>query len=190
MTDITAYTNLVSNQHQDKANFISTLSTIVTPIVAIRDTVANLATLLDVDIAVGDQLDKVGEWVGVSRDISTEITGVYFAFDTLNVGFDQGNWYGPYNPLTGITILPDDSYRVLLKSRIANDNWDGTLHSAALIWQQLLSGKAYTATLTDNSNMTMVLTLSATPDVVTKALITGGYLDIKPAGVAITYSIP
>lgn len=187
---ITQYTDLISNQHADKTNFIATIQTLVQPLADISANLLTLPGLLDVDVAVGDQLDKVGEWVGVSRNIDTIITGVYFAFDTLGVGFDQGNWYGPYNPVTGITSLPDDSYRTLIKSRIANNNWDGSTHAAALIWQQLFAGKPYTATITDNSNMTMTVTLSATPDVVTQALLTGGYLNTKPAGVSITYSIP
>ncbi|MGC7970039.1 DUF2612 domain-containing protein, partial [Salmonella enterica] len=67
----------------------------------------------DLDQAIGVQLDAVGEWVGISRNITVPLAGVYFSFDIAGLGFDQGVWKGPFDPDTGLTTLDDDTYRLL-----------------------------------------------------------------------------
>jgi hypothetical protein len=83
----------------------------------------------DLDQAAGDQLDIIGLWVGVGRRVKTPPIGVYFSLDIVSVGFDQGVWQGPFDPSMGITLLDDDTYRLLIRAKIGANHWDGTLAS-------------------------------------------------------------
>lgn len=211
--DPAGYLDLVTSEHRSKPNFIASLKAVVQPFADQLDVLASVAPAFDIDAAVGVQLDAVGLWVGRSRNLRLAITGVYFALDTDGVGFDQGAWKGPFDPSTGLVALPDDSYRVLLKATVAANQWDGTIPSAYAIWDSLFGGSvspisfegagpvtfvgggpiSFTSEpattgilIQDNGDMTMLFALTGqTPDAITLALLTGGYLALKPAGVHI-----
>jgi hypothetical protein len=157
-----------------------------------RNLLASIPALYDIDNAVGQQLDRVGEWVGISRNLPIHLTGVYFSFDTSGVGFDQGTWFGPFDPSTGLTALPDDQYRILLYAKIAANNWDGTVPGAYAAWNTIFEPLGYSILISDNQDMTMdIVLVGPQPDAVTLALFTGGYLNLRPAGVGINnYYLP
>lgn len=179
------YPGLVTSEHQ-QPNFLAVISALTQGSTDNQNLLAQLSQFFDLDLAAGTQLDQVGLWVGVSRYLTIPLTGVYFAFDTDGVGFDAGTWWSPGNPLTQLDILPDDAYRVLLRARIAANNWDGTVPSAYIIWNTLFAGSDTSVLIQDNQNMTMEFALlGPLPDAVTLALLENGYLDLKPVGVAI-----
>ncbi|SQC91538.1 Protein of uncharacterised function (DUF2612) [Cedecea neteri] len=89
------------------------------------NTTESLINAFDIDTAVGVQLDALGKWIGRSRVVSQPISGVYFSWDTDGLGYDQGVWQGPYDPDAGYTSLGDETYRIILKAKIAMNNWDG-----------------------------------------------------------------
>ena len=79
-----------------------------------------------------------------------------------------------------------------LKARIAANQWDGTRQGAVDAWSVMFDGTGVTFQIQDNADMSMdVLVYTDHPlDAVTTALITGGYLGIKPSGVTInSYTI-
>ena len=183
---VTGYLNLVTNEHQDKPKFMATLAATLQPFADLNAVLDNFSALFDVDCAVGAQLDVVGQWVGRSRYLSVPLTGVYFSFDTVGVGFDQGVWQGPYDPTTGLTTLPDEPYRTLLKATIAANHWDGTVPGAYTVWNTLFMGTGYGILIIDHQDMSMDVALTGNmPDAVTLSLFTGGYLSLRPAGVRI-----
>lgn len=186
------YLDLVTNQHRDKSAFIETLTVILRPIAANAAVLETVPGLFDIDNAVGQQLDVVGEWVGRSRALRVPLTDVYFSFGTAGLGFGEGTWKGAFDPDTGLVSLPDDTYRVLLKATIAANQWDGSIPGAYEAWATLFSGSGTSILIQDYGNMSMLFGLvGPTPDAVSLALLTGGYLALKPAGVRITsYVIP
>lgn len=185
-----AYLDLVTSEHQEKPQFAATLQALLQPVVEVAETVANLRQKFDLDTAVGVQLDVVGEWVGRSRYLSVPLTDVYFSFDTAGVGFDEGTWLGPYDPVSGLVSLPDEDYRLLLRAKIINNHWDGTVPGGYLGLDELFPGN--TPILQDYGDMSMMLGLIDTIPLtaVTRALLTGGYLPLKPVGVRIAYALP
>jgi hypothetical protein len=192
---LTDYTSLITSEHADKPKFMAMVSLLAQWGVDRRNLLASIPGLFDVDNAVGQQLDWTGQWIGQSRNIKTPLTGVYFSFDTAGVGFDQGTWFGPFDPTTGLTSLPDDSYRTLLYATIAANNWDGTVPGAYTAWNTIFQPLGYQILISDNQDMSMNITLiGPTPDAVTLALFTEGYLNLRPAGVLLntyyTQSIP
>lgn len=176
------YLNLIPSANRQQPNFIATLSANSEVAVRIQDTLLSMIAKFDIDTATGEQLDILGEWVGVSRNISVPITGVYFTWDgDYTVGWDYGTWQ-PNSQPSEVTSLPDDSYRTVIKAKIAANAWDGTTEGAYAIWDLLFT--QFTILIQDNQNMTYDLViLGGIVDSLTLALLTEGYISLKPEGV-------
>jgi Protein of unknown function (DUF2612) len=188
--DVSDYTNLITSEYQQSPNYIAMISFIASNYVYIQSLLNSMIPLFDVDVAVGNQLDIIGQWVGVSRNIAVPISGVYFSWDAdYTLGWDYGTWQ-PSNLPTSVTVLPDDAYRTLIKAKIAANHWDGTTTGAYAIWSILFP--TLTILIQDNQNMSYDLAIvGGQVDSLTTALITGGYIPLKPEGVRVdTYYIP
>ena len=190
MIDPSRYADLITGQHRDQPKFMATVAALCRPLADIANAAEGLPPRFDLDKAMGDQLDIIGLWVGVGRHLEEPLTGIYFALDTSGVGFDDGIWMGPYDPDTGVTALPDDPYRTLIRARIANNQWDGSIPNARRFLASLFP--ANTVLIQDHGDMSLSYALlGPVPDAVTWALLTGGYLDLKPAGVRVSgYVMP
>lgn len=184
--DVTPYLNLFTSEHQPRPNFLEVASTLLQPLTDIQVLLASFTTLFDKDLAVGQQLDTVGQWVGVSRNLSVPITGVYFSLDSTTLGLDQGVMQGPFDPTTGLISLPDDEYRVLINATIALNQWDGTIPGAYAALALVFGTSGNQILIFDLGSMHMALGLigpGLTP--ILQALFIGGYLNIRPSGVAL-----
>ena len=183
---MTVYTDLVTSEHADKPKFIASLRAITDPFVDLQAVLQGLPADFDLDSAVGVQLDVVGEWVGIGRQVKTPLTGIYFAWDTPGVGWDEGYWQRPFDPTQGLTSLLDEPYRLLLRATIALNQWDGSLEEAKAAIEPLFPNNA--VYIQDNQDMSMTVAVSGPVlDVISAALLQGGYLALKPAGVRINY---
>lgn len=178
------YLDLITSEYTEQPNFTAMVSFLVAVPVQVQTLMASMVPIFDVDVAIGDQLDILGQWVGVSRNISIPIDGVYFSWDgDFTVGWDFGTWQPDLAP-TSITSLPDDAYRTLIKTKIAANSWDGTTDGAYAIWDSIFTD--ITILIQDNQNMTYDLAIvGGIIDSLTLALITGGYISLKPEGVRI-----
>jgi len=186
---IDKYTNLVTSEHADKPKFISTIVQTCRPFLDISNGILNFIKLYDVNFAIGEQLDVVGQWVGISRYLKTPMQGVYFSFDTPGVGWDQGIWQGQNDPIMAPYTLPDDMYRILILAKIANNFWDGSVEGAATITRSVFSPLGFEYIIQDNADMTMtigLLSLLSSPTPVLIAMLTEHLLDIKPATVLVS----
>jgi hypothetical protein len=190
--DLTPYLALITSQHRKQPAFIAGLSIVLDGVVDGRDKIETVPALYDLDDAVEQQLDTVGLWVGRDRDLAVPLTDVYFSLDIDGLGLDQGTLQGPFDPTTGLVRLPDDAYRTLLRATIAANQWDGSIPQAYVIWDTLFAATGTSILIQDNGDMSMFFALSGPePDAVTLALLTGGYLALKPAGVGISaYFVP
>lgn len=189
--DITSYLNLITSEHRDKPNFIATVSAAVQPVADLIETVKAFNQYYDLDVAVGQQLDVCGEWIGRTRFLTIPLVGVYFSLDTVGVGLDEGTWLGPFDPTSGLVALPDDAYRTYLRAVIQANKWDGTIPGAYLAWDALFAGTGFDVIIQDNQDMTMDYGLiGPAPNAVTLALFTGGYLSLKPDGVRVNFLEP
>ena len=117
----------------------------------------SMDTALDLDNAVGVQLDMLGYTVGASR----------------TVGFQPSNSVSP--------VLDDDAYRIYIKAKIGQNQWDGTLVSLYPLWATLFpSGNII---VEDNQNMTATITLTGSFTSILQDLISNGYIVPRPEGV-------
>jgi hypothetical protein len=180
------YLSRITSEHNQRPKFMTMIQNVVQPLADNIAVMESMTSLFDVDVAVGDQENTVGQWVGVIRDIAVPLTGVYFSFDDPALGFDSGTWFSNFNPVTGVVHLDDESYRTLIRARITNNQWDGTIPGAYAVWDTVFAETGVSLLIQDLENMHMILALTGpVPNAVTLALFKGGYLNIKPAGVKI-----
>lgn len=189
MADLTEYTALITSEHSDKPRFMAVVSTLVQPLVDQMNLIESMPGKFDLDVAVGDQLDTIGVWVGVSRKIRTPLTGIYFSFDIAGLGFDQGTWKGPFDPDTGLTVLDDDTYRLVIRAKIGANHWDGTLEQSAAILNSIFDTGTHVF-IEDHQDMSMTIGIAGkVPPATFLALLSGGYIPLKPEGVRVNYTI-
>lgn len=182
------YTDLITNYHATKPLFVQHVDLSTRPLTDVSTSLNGLITAFDIDTAVGVQLDIIGEWVGRSRIVSVPISGIYFSWDTDGLGYDQGVWQGPYDPDSGYTSLSDDTYRVILKAKVAINNWDGTNDTLPDILDTALAGSGLRMQIVDNQDMTISIWVFPEVDISQVSLeliaaIKQGYLTVKAAGV-------
>lgn len=182
------YTDLITNYHRGKPLFVDHVDLSTRPLTDTSTALQNLLTAFDIDSAVGVQLDVLGEWIGRTRIVSQPIAGVYFSFDTDGLGWDQGVWQGPYDPDAGFTSLSDDTYRIVLKAKIAINSWDGQNDSLPAILETALDGSGLKMQIVDNQDMTISVWVFPEIDIslVSRELIAAirqGYMTVKAAGV-------
>lgn len=170
-----------------RPNFVATVSLSVAGFAAVQAFLATLPEAFDLDTAIGVQLDQVGQWIGQSRDVEVPLPNVYFSLDTAGVGLDQGVWFQTGDPTEGLTVLDDASYRLLLRTVVAANNWDGTVPGAAAALANLFNDTetpGVQLSIIDNQNMTMTFLLTGTPPpAVFVALLTAGIIRLIPMGV-------
>lgn len=190
--DVTPYLKLITSEHAQRAKFIAMMTAFLQPLADNIAVIQSIPQLFDIDQAVGDQLDIVGKWIGRSRYLSVPLEGVYFSFGIEGVGFNQGVWKGPFDPDNGLIALDDESYRIYLRATIAANQWDGTLTNTYEVYAIIFGPEGFRVLIIDNCDMTMYFGLiGGEPNAVTIALLTGGYLSLKPAGVRILgYMLP
>ena len=182
------YTELITNYHATKPKFFDHIDLSTRPLIDISTATRGLVSAFDIDTAVGVQLDILGLWIGRSRIVSQPISGVYFSLDIDGLGFDRGVWQGPYDPDSGYTTLSDETYRIILKAKIAINNWDGRNDSLPPILDAALEGSGLKMQIVDNQDMTISIWVFPETDISNVfleliAAIRQGYLTVKAAGV-------
>lgn len=182
------YTDLITNYHSQKPLFVDHIDLITRPLTDVAGAMTALITEFDIDEAIGVQLDILGKWIGRTRVVSQPISGIYFSFDTDGLGFDQGVWQGPYDPDAGFTNLSDETYRIILKAKIAINHWNGTNETLPAILDTALTGSGLKMQIVDNQDMTISVWVFPEVDISTVLLeliaaIRQGYLTVKAAGV-------
>lgn len=182
------YISLVPASNAKQPKFLATLTADIATQVQVQALLKSMIPLFDLSTPpVGNQLDIIGEWVGVSRVIATPISGVFFTWDgAANLGWDYGTWQPSGSP-GQITSLPDDAYLILLKAKIAANIWDGTIEGAYKVWDDLLVNTGITILIQDFQDMSYAMGVigNIIPSL-TQALITGGYIPLRPEGIKIT----
>ena len=179
------YIDLITSSWNEKPNFTAMVSLDVSVQVQVQSLLASMIPIFDLSTPpVGNQLDIIGQWVGISRNVNVPIAGVYFTWNgDPTVGWNYGSWQ-PYNKPATITQLPDDAYLTLIRAKIAANQWNGTTNGAYAIWDTIFP--QYTILIQDYENMSYALAvIGGIVDSLTLALLTGGYIPLRPEGVAV-----
>ena len=184
------YTDLIAGYHVGKERYTSWVFTLTEPLRIARERLAALREDFDVDTAVGAQLDAIGVRVGVSRILPMTLTDVYFALDdTGGIGLDLGVWKGVYDPVDGTTTLGDETYRAVIKAKIAQNHWDGTRGSLPDFLGEVLGQFGQPAKVLDledldTMHVVLHLTKDTTPPIVWE-LFSRRIIDVTAAWVSV-----
>lgn len=127
------YLERITAYHRGRARFAETVRFSVAPSVEAADTSLGVPAVYDLDDAVGVQLDAVGAWVGRSRAVPVPLTNLFFSFGIASLGFGRGIWKSPLDAEQGVSFLPDETYRKLIRAKILANRWDGTAEGAEAI---------------------------------------------------------
>lgn len=167
-------------------DFVAVMRALLQPLVDQQNVTNSIPNAYNLDVAVGAQLDTTGQWIGPTRFIQIPLTGLFFSFDTVGLGFDQGAW-APVGSDSALFPLPDDEYRLLLYATIAANHWDGTVPGGEKVLNQFWNPLGYSEYIIDHMDMTIAfLLIGPVPNAVTGALYKNGYLDVVNAGVGVT----
>lgn len=157
---IQKYLDLVTSEHRTKENFIAWLTAALEKTEDAANATSATLEAFDLDNAVGAQLDIIGTVIGRTR---------YLNFD----------------PVQGTPKLDDNTYRLILKAKILQNQWGGTIPEIQAIWQTVFP--QYGLIIQDNQDMTMKATVVGTSSALENNLIHNNYIVPKPAGVSIVY---
>ena len=162
MIDREYYINLITSEHRDKPQLIAWLDSLLSIIETSGLLSDTMYLAFDLDQAQGMQLDVIGDLVGQSRTIN-------------------------FQPFLGLSpVLEDPDYRSLLRSRIAKNQWKGTIGELKTIWETIFPNGQII--LQDKQNMAMdIIWISGSFSLIMGELIRAGYICPKPEGVQINY---
>lgn len=156
------YLNLYTSMYKLAPKMLAFTRVLLTPLDDISNCLNTFTEAFDLDLAIGAQLNFLGQDVGASR-----VT--------------------PFQPSDGVSpILDDDTYRLLIKATIANNMWDGTQTSLSAIWQTLFPGG--TIVIDDQQNMTAIVVMSGSFSSIIKDLIVNDLIVPRPETVQYTYT--
>jgi len=158
------YLGLLTSEFQNAPNLKAWLSAVLQVVADMNVCAAGANAAFSVDTAVGVQLDVIGAIIGASRTV-------------------------PFQPSGGVSpILDDDSFRILIMAKIAQNQWDGSISSLYTLWAQLFPGGRIV--VDDQQNMTAIIILSGVFTSIVEDMITNGLIVPRPEGVEYTFSFP
>lgn len=157
--DIERYLALLTSEHQGKPQLRAWLTAVLRDADDPAIVAGQMDGALDLDTAIGAQLDILGAIVGVARTVTFQPTG-------------------SVSP-----VLDDDTYRIAIQAKIAQNQWDGTITGIQTIWQNLFP--LVYLILKDNLDMTMSAIVIGLGSTIEQDLVTHGYIIPSPEGVAV-----
>lgn len=175
MADIQRYLNLITSEHQGKPKFTAWLTVPLSILDGASTLLDEFNSCFDLDNAIGNQLDIIGDIVGVKRTVNFQPTPYY---STAIMGVAVLVRPSP--------ILDDITYRIVIRARILQNMWDGTLPSLYEMWGVLFNDSYLI--IKDNQDMSMDIYIIGLSSRLQRDLTTNGYLIPKPMGVRVNYS--
>lgn len=158
--NVNDFLNLITSEHRDKSKFISVLTALLTPIGNVSTLNHNMSKIMNLDTATGDVLDKIGSIIGLSR-------------------------YLNFTPTNASPVLTDSYYRIILKARIAKNQWKGTKHDFYALWGVIFPDNPII--LWDQQDMSAQVLVIGLNDTLSQELIIHDYIVPRSAGVHYNY---
>lgn len=158
---VSYYDKLLTSEYYQATKFHLWLQAVLNIANDITTCLASITEAFDLDLAVGAQLDILGQIVGVGRILS-------------------------FQPTDGSSpTLDDATYRILIRATIANNRWDGKIGSLYPLWDVIFPGGQIL--IVDNQNMTATIIITGNMTSIVQDLITHGLIVPRPQAVAYNY---
>jgi hypothetical protein len=188
------YLTFITSEYQNSTKFLEWMDSLISRMVEAHNLVDSMEAAFDLDQASGAQLDTLGVIIGVSRYLRVPIPGLFFSWydgssPTELLGWELGSWRDNREGFsTEMSILPDDAYRQILKLKVIQNSWKGTLNELYTAWGIIFADEELTFSVVDNQDMTVDITIlgSLIPATIQYILL-GNEIPMKPAGVEVNY---
>lgn len=184
------YANLLILQYRNKPKARATIKMFVD--ICMGDgLVFELNDCLNIDTAVGKQLDLIGQILGCNRNIYGLNPDLkYFSFQKTNAygysdknAVSEGYWKSYFNSYGSAYALSDTDYRPLLKFKAALNVMNGSMQGMD---EALFSVFGNNVTLQNNQDLSITYVINQ-QTIVTQAAQFLGYFK-APLGVAVDFS--
>ncbi len=194
------YKELISNFFSTRPKFNDTLQVTLQPFIDLQVFVANIPQEFDLDYAIGVQLDILGQWIGISRNIKIPIPDPWFRLDDIARGLDKGIWFQIEfnNSSTVLSTLDDETYRRVLKAKVLANKWNGTTEQLESILSMLFNDIDVKTFVQDNGlgmtpemgfkkhNLVLFFGVSGKiPPITLLTILEQNMLAIEPAGIKV-----
>lgn len=158
---IEKYVDNITSQHRDKPKFIGWLTKGLTIVDHAYKATKSIDDEFDLDQAIGNQLGLLGTIIGRERTLT---------FQPMH----------GHNP-----VLDDETYRLVLKAKVAINMWNGTIPHMYEIWDNIF--KDIGLEIEDNQDMSFNAYITGYVNQIRQNLIQRGYIVPKPEGVRVNY---
>ena len=157
------YLDLITSEHASKSKFKSWVEILLTPFIDCINLNDDIKKAFDLNTAVGTQLDILGKILVQPRQMT-------------------------FQPTDGSSpILNDYYYRMVLKAKVINNQWKGTISNFYQYWQVLFEGQPLNIYLIDNQQMEPAIVVwSSQVDQMVQDFLTHNLIVPKPAGLGLT----
>ncbi len=155
------YLSLLTSEYQNSTNFLNWLGFVLQIVSDLQQLFCSMDAAFDLDNAIGVQLDVLGQLIGVNRVL----------------GFQPSGGVSP--------VLDDSTYRLLLKAKILQNQWNGQASSLYQVWGYLFPGGSII--IQDNQNMTATIFLTGAFNSIIQDMIVNDYIVPRPETVQYTF---
>jgi hypothetical protein len=155
------YIGRLASQYRNSPKFNQLLYALLKKFDDVSQCLVQMQTAFDLDSAVGVQLDALGTIAGANRIV-------------------------PFQPSNSVSpVLDDSTYRIYIKAKIVQNQWDGKASSLYALWGQLFPGGSII--VADQQNMTANILMTGSFTSILQDLITHGMIVPRPEGVLYNY---
>ena len=152
------YEKLISDRNARREKFMGYVRAILSLGIGVASPVESMDMAFDISNAAGDQLDVIGDLVGLKRLLD-------------------------YEPSVGSREMDDDEYRLCLKMTIAKNEWDGT-NDGAFAAYKILNDSGIGINYYDNQDTTVSLVVQEALSVRIYEILRNTGLLLVPSGVS------
>ncbi len=202
------YRELITSEYRLAPRFNAMVRKMVGYGCVLDTAILKIVDSFDLDVATDDQMDIIGECVGVSRDLSFEPTplgrgeivcpspdeidadtdpSMYTIYKTPTpFNLEETDVIKGYAPadLEDAPLITDDVFRTMIKARIVQNVWKGNVLELYEMWANLFPDNLGIQ-IQDNQDMSFNIILVGDYTGLMRELIMHGYIIPKPEGVRI-----
>ena len=152
------YLNIITSEHRQQPKYIAMLTAYLRKLQDAQLVIEAFDLHFVLNEAIGAQLDRLGDIVGRSRILA-------------------------FQPESRSALLDDDNYRLIIKAKILQNQWAGTIEDMANLFQQVFPDMQLK--IIDHQNMSMEIQVTGLRDDLQLQMLNNGYVIPKPEGVSI-----
>lgn len=203
--DANYYKRLITSEYRHSEKFCAMVEKLIYYGLETDSAVDSMLVAFEVDTATTAQLDILGTIVGVSRQLSFEPSAAavgelyvpvhqsFLAVKSIRLFIHQvqtkcqkHSFLSGFAPsdMTSGNLLDDDVYRLMIKAKIIQNSWKGTISELYELWSAVMGAdkKIY---IEDKQDMSYDVVLQGEYTKLEEELIVHAYIIPKPEGVRI-----